>query len=71
MVPALLSRIKSSLGFKSQIYTVSRSPAVLKAAPASSLTLLSRNPQRCVYGISPTTIWATVAAESLLVVEQI
>lgn len=51
MVPALHLRIDSSLGFKPQIYILSRSLAVLKATLASGLTLLGRDAQRARAGV--------------------
>lgn len=57
----------SSSDFKPQIYTVIRSRAVLKATPASSLALLSRNPEgvgRRVDGLCTITTQGTAAGES-------
>lgn len=51
MAPALHPRIDNSLGFKPQIYILSRSLAVLKATFASGLTLLGRDTQRARAGV--------------------
>lgn len=51
MAPALHPRIDSNLGFKPQIYILSRSLVVLKATFASGLTLLGRDAQRARAGM--------------------